>query len=29
MFPYQDGKYFDSLYQVVQSCYPQLDKALR
>ena len=26
MFPYQDGKYFDSLYQVVQSCYPQLDK---
>lgn len=27
MFPYQDGKYFDSLYQVVQQCYPQLDKA--
>ena len=27
MFPYQDGKYFDSLYQVVQECYPQLDKS--
>ncbi len=27
MFPYQDGKYFDSLYQTVQNCYPQLDKA--
>ena len=27
MFPYQDGKYFDSLYQIVQECYPQLDKA--
>lgn len=27
MFPYQDGKYFDSLYQVVQECYPQLNKS--
>lgn len=27
MFPYQDGKYFDSLYQTVQNCYPNLDKA--
>lgn len=27
MFPYQDGKYFDSLYQTVQDCYPNLDKA--
>lgn len=27
MFPYQDGKYFDSLYQTIQDCYPQLDKA--
>ena len=27
MFPYQDGKYFDSLYQIVQECYPQLDKS--
>lgn len=27
MFPYQDGKYFDSLYQTVQNCYPQLDKS--
>lgn len=25
MFPYQDGKYFNSLYQAVQACYPQLD----
>ncbi len=27
MFPYQDGKYFNSLYQAIQSCYPQLDTA--
>ncbi|MDO4162444.1 MAG: hypothetical protein Q4D80_05535 [Pseudomonadota bacterium] len=26
MFPYQDGKYFDSLYQAVQTCYPDLDR---
>ena len=26
MFPYQDGKYFDLLYQAVQDCYPSVDK---